>query len=69
MACTLLVVSTMHFNSNAILTNDTNYSCDIKVIESFKPGRRPACAWFLRLVSVRMSICVCVCVCLKAINN
>ena len=33
----------------------------------FKPGVpccRPACAWFLKIVSVWMSACVCVCVCM-----
>ena len=33
-------------------------------------GLWPVCAWFLRIVSVRTSVCVCVCVSVpKAINN
>ena len=26
---------------------------------------RPACAWFLKITSVRMCVCVCVCVCVR----
>ena len=39
--------------------------------EIFKPGaRRPARAWFLKIVPVRMSVCVFVCVSApEAINN
>ena len=44
-----------------ILANlETFYATNI-----FKPDTRQLlCAWFLKLVSVRMSVCVFVCVCL-----
>ena len=35
-------------------------------------GRRTAHAWFLKIVSVRMSVCVCACICASApgaVNN
>ena len=45
---------------------------NIHFLNQARAGRRPACAWFLSIVSVRMYACVCVCVCVsapEAINN
>ena len=57
------------------------FGCSIVVLSgssvAFKPGAgRPACAWFLRIGSVRerwyTCVCVCICACVSApgaINN
>ena len=35
-------------------------------LNQVRTGQRPACAWFLEIVFVQMSVCVCVCVCVRA---
>ena len=34
-----------------------------KFLNQVRAGCRPACVWFLKIVSVRTSVCVCVCQC------
>ena len=37
--------------------------CMTKFLNQVRSGHRPVCAGFLKVVSVRTSICVCVCMC------
>ena len=52
--------------------SNTICNCGVLFLNQARAGLRPARAWFLEIVSVRMSVCVCVFVCVsapEAINN
>ena len=44
-----------------LTTNEGEYHDDTLSLNQALTGRRPACTWFLKIVSVQMSVCVCLC--------